>query len=647
MALAAAGSAAGGTAPLLDGGRGPFSLLRPDPRLLVWDRIVDSAVGNVTSLHGWLKVPLSHDRALRPDDTPHVALRVTAHARSASPRFGPLLAHCGGPGSGRECSWNTMLTFWDVADDFAFFGIDQRGIALTADVDFPSALLGEPGEAGVNVTEVFEQLSGGVVADPPSEGTFRGPGGVPQPFPVAQCDEIYARLANLTYHEQVDRVRQMLAEYLGDASEPSEEEVDIVFAILRAGGVPSDGVHGVGYLNETYVRWHYRLAALEQGLCVIAPRFTRTSPTGQAYNSLAYAGTRELVRDIELLRRAVGAETISLTGFSYGTVVAPAYATLYPDRVGRLVVDGVVPPQPDLLAFLTFYSRGMFSAWQGIMTDCSDSVYRGVPEEERCSLAPGPSSKVLKMIHDRSNLTRAASVSNLMTLSTVAVSVAPLAVDIASRLYDGEALPEWCHEDTLGLFCGGSDTNSTTTPRDEPLGPKQDRFGVTMMAAVFGLDLSGRLSEEALVSWWRGSLEQFPIGTGRGVLLAATLGSWPLYPKPLPPPGSGSTRALVIGNLHDAQTDYSGAQSMRAAYPRGALMTWQGYGHCLPSHSFEPGDNTTQIANTRSLRRCLGQVTRYMATDELPEDGHICELDGPLSFAIDYASAALQLLMLR
>ena len=52
------------------------------------------------------KVPLVHDRALMDYEMPpYVCLRVRGMAALKQPaKNGPLLAHCGGPGSGRDCA---------------------------------------------------------------------------------------------------------------------------------------------------------------------------------------------------------------------------------------------------------------------------------------------------------------------------------------------------------------------------------------------------------------------------------------------------------------------------------------------------------------------------------------------------------------
>ncbi|MBW6437568.1 alpha/beta hydrolase [Actinoplanes hulinensis] len=54
--------------------------------------------------------------------------------------------------------------------------------------------------------------------------------------------------------------------------------------------------------------------------------------------------TVDTVRDIESIRTALGVDKISFYGFSYGTYLGQVYATKYPERVYRMVLDGVVDP---------------------------------------------------------------------------------------------------------------------------------------------------------------------------------------------------------------------------------------------------------------------------------------------------------------
>ncbi len=60
---------------------------------------------------------------------------------------------------------------------------------------------------------------------------------------------------------------------------------------------------------------------------------------------LPHLTTLDTVRDMDLIRQALGAEKISYYGYSYGTYLGQVYATRYPARVRRLVLDGVVDPR--------------------------------------------------------------------------------------------------------------------------------------------------------------------------------------------------------------------------------------------------------------------------------------------------------------
>ncbi|WP_228454428.1 alpha/beta hydrolase [Streptomyces alkaliphilus] len=74
-------------------------------------------------------------------------------------------------------------------------------------------------------------------------------------------------------------------------------------------------------------------------------------------------------RDLYVLRAALGRERLDYLGVSYGTYIGSVYATLFPEAVGRMVLDSVVDPDPvtiwydsNLLQSLAFESR--WSDWK-------------------------------------------------------------------------------------------------------------------------------------------------------------------------------------------------------------------------------------------------------------------------------------------
>ena len=61
-----------------------------------------------------------------------------------------------------------------------------------------------------------------------------------------------------------------------------------------------------------------------------------------------YLGTEFVAHDMDAIRRALGAEQISYYGASYGSEVGVWFATLHPERVRAMVVDGADNPVDDL-----------------------------------------------------------------------------------------------------------------------------------------------------------------------------------------------------------------------------------------------------------------------------------------------------------
>lgn len=54
---------------------------------------------------------------------------------------------------------------------------------------------------------------------------------------------------------------------------------------------------------------------------------------------LGFVGTRDVVRDLDVLRAALGEEALTYYGMSYGALVGSEYARAFPERVERAVLD--------------------------------------------------------------------------------------------------------------------------------------------------------------------------------------------------------------------------------------------------------------------------------------------------------------------
>lgn len=63
-----------------------------------------------------------------------------------------------------------------------------------------------------------------------------------------------------------------------------------------------------------------------------------------AHEALARVGTRDVARDIDVLRAVLGDGKLTFVGGSYGTRVGTTYAEMFPQNVRALVLDGALDP---------------------------------------------------------------------------------------------------------------------------------------------------------------------------------------------------------------------------------------------------------------------------------------------------------------
>ncbi len=64
---------------------------------------------------------------------------------------------------------------------------------------------------------------------------------------------------------------------------------------------------------------------------------------------LGHMSTVEVAKDMDIARALVGDPVMNLIGKSYGTAIGSTYMDLFPERVGRIVLDGVLPTYLDQL----------------------------------------------------------------------------------------------------------------------------------------------------------------------------------------------------------------------------------------------------------------------------------------------------------
>ena len=87
----------------------------------------------------------------------------------------------------------------------------------------------------------------------------------------------------------------------------------------------------------------------------------------------AHVSTLKAAKDIDIIRSVVGDEKLTYFGASYGTFLGASYAELFPERVGRMVLDGAIDPSLSTEETSLVQARGFETALRAYVGYCVDA----------------------------------------------------------------------------------------------------------------------------------------------------------------------------------------------------------------------------------------------------------------------------------
>lgn len=93
-----------------------------------------------------------------------------------------------------------------------------------------------------------------------------------------------------------------------------------------------------------------------------------------------HMGTDQVAADLDDIREAVGDDQLTFLGLSYGTRIAAAYATQFPEKVRAVVLDGSVTPSRDLAQSSGGQIKGIVRALDNFVQLCN--------ADSTCAIAP-------------------------------------------------------------------------------------------------------------------------------------------------------------------------------------------------------------------------------------------------------------------
>ena len=339
---------------------------------------------------------------------------------------------------------------------------------------------------------------------------------------------------------------------------------------------------------------------------------------------LPYIGTIYAAHDMDFVRQALGQEKLSYLGYSYGTVLGGTYAALFPDKVGRMVLDGVLDfndyyssnkdPRLDIgdadLALDNFFQAcheaGPDSC--AIWSNGTEAVRKRFLKADRQLLdspLPVASYGLLKWPSWRSGVYNA--------LYRPAPGF-PLLAGVASEILDGAAGP-YIH--AYMELVQSATSSAETYLTDSKTGLKNSPDAGTLISCSDGgVQSSKELTMkqlDAIVAQYN-KVSQFFGGVSSQYSLICKGANLTAKARYTPPFKNITTATpiLFVGNTADPTTPIRNVHAMADAFPGSRVLTIKGTGHI----SYNAARGT----------RCTTEwIAPYFRDGTLPPERTVCD----------------------
>ncbi|MGW0750436.1 alpha/beta hydrolase [Streptomyces sp. NPDC002587] len=317
---------------------------------------------------------------------------------------------------------------------------------------------------------------------------------------------------------------------------------------------------------------------------------------------LPHVSTVDAARDMDLLRAVLGDEKLAYVGASYGTFLGATYADLFPDRVGRLVLDGAMDPSRPALDLNRDQTEGFETAFTAFAKDCA--------KRPGCPLGQGDPAAVAARLKDFFRKVDAQPVPTGEDARPLGESLATTGVIAA--LYDESAWPQLREALTSAMNGDGAGLLSLADSyfEREPDGKYANLMAAN--AAVNCLDQPPAFTGPEAVESALPSFEKASPVFGAGLAWASlNCTYWPVKAtgEARPLTAKGAAPILVVGTTRDPATPYKWAQALAGQLDSGTLLTYDGDGHTAYGRGSDCIDTS---------------INQYLLEGKVPPDGKKC-----------------------
>jgi pimeloyl-ACP methyl ester carboxylesterase len=275
---------------------------------------------------------------------------------------------------------------------------------------------------------------------------------------------------------------------------------------------------------------------------------------------LPFISTKASAQDINSLRLALGEEKVSFFGFSYGSELGTTWATMFPETVRAIVVDGAVDPTASSIQEGMSQAKGFEGQLATFLKQCSERTTcefhnNGDAEAAFDKLVLDIDAKPLEVSKDR-------------TLVTQGV----LFTAVAQAMYSDYYWPQL--SEALSAAQGG-DGKGILQLYDDYYQRKDDgTYGNELEAflAISCLDDPGATSTEEVDSHIADFIAAAP-RLGGNFAYGYSCALWPVeQAAKVTITGKGAGPIVVVGTTGDAATPLSSTRKMAQGLEQGILI---------------------------------------------------------------------------
>lgn len=294
--------------------------------------------------------------------------------------------------------------------------------------------------------------------------------------------------------------------------------------------------------------------------------------------------------DMDTLRTGLGVSRLNAIGHGEGSRVVSMFADRFPDRVGRLVLDGVPDPTADAQLALEGVAKGGEAAWDAFVADCA---------QRRCELGIDPERTFLELM----GKLRTSPIQNDSLDITAGAAMHAVMIGLADR----KAWPAL--GTALAAANGGDGAGLLAILTPTVLGSDVQAASFDGALVTRCNDMKTRLSPEQVKTAGTDWQKRFPLFGPVAAQRLAFCGPWTVPDHPLPTPtGRGAPPILVVGTASDAVTPLDGTQRAAQQLDSGVFMSWQGAGH--GALGFSPCATTAAVG--------------FLTDGAIPRNGTVC-----------------------